>query len=681
MNRKVRRVAIAVLIAGSAEFASSQIPSDQLMVPPADAEKFAVISAAGQHGTSARWKGENGRLLMRESVLLRGMVWEQDATIHLGPNGQPDRISIRGVTPTGDAAESFAVSDGEARWQTPVDKGANAYDGRSFYLPQGGPAITMALLAEKLYAAPGHKLSLLPGGEARLVRLSDSIVGEGTTRKAVTVFSIEGLSISAQPVWLDENGKFFGIVDVIAILPERHAGDFLKLQKAQNDALAEQAAGLAHRFGALARTPVAITHVQVFDSEAGRFLKDETVVADKGLITVVAASGTVSPPPNAKVINGDGMTLVPGLWDAHMHVGDDATGPMLLSIGVTSIRNPGADVAPTIARAKRIARGDLLFPTVFSSVLIDGKGPLMAQGCVAVSSAAEAIAAVQMAKANGFTGVKFYGSMKPEWLIPAIAEAKKTGLHVHGHVPATMRPADVIAAGYDEITHINMLMMQIMPDEVVNHSNGIQRFEGIGRYARNAAIDAEPMKSLIAEMVNKHIIVDPTLSAFEGILVPENGELSPAYAPFTGTMPPATERGFLTGGFAVPKDLTRSDYRASFGKLMALAAAVHRAGVPIVAGTDGSGLEIVRELELYVEAGLTPGEALQTATINPARLVHAATSTGSIAVGKKADFVLVDGDPSRRIGDLRHTVWVMSEGRLMNSDELRTAAGFTGRPH
>lgn len=114
---------------------------------------------------------------------------------------------------------------------------------------------------------------------------------------------------------------------------------------------------------------------------------------------------------------------------------------------------------------------------------------------------------------------------------------------------------------------------------------------------------------------------------------------------------------------------------------MALLAALHRANISLVAGTDGSGLEIVRELELYVEAGRTPAEALQTATINPARLVNAAASTGSIALGEKADVVLVDGDPGRHIGVLRHTVWLMSEGRLMNADELRAAAGFTGRPH
>jgi imidazolonepropionase-like amidohydrolase len=255
------------------------------------------------------------------------------------------------------------------------------------------------------------------------------------------------------------------------------------------------------------------------------------------------------------------------------------------------------------------------------------------------------------------------------------------GLHVHGHVPAGMRPAEAIAAGYDEITHINMVMMQAMPDDVVRVSNGIQRFEGPGRYARNVDIAAEPIKSLIQEMAAKHIVSDPTLVAFESLYVPENGELSASYRPFVGTLPPVTERSFLAGGFTVPAGLTRADYRASFRKLVTLAQALHKANVPIVAGTDGSGLEIVRELELYVEAGFTPAEALQTATINPARLVKADATTGSITVGKTADLVLVDGDPSKLIGDARHTVWVMSAGRLINADELRAAIGFSGPPH
>jgi imidazolonepropionase-like amidohydrolase len=101
--------------------------------------------------------------------------------------------------------------------------------------------------------------------------------------------------------------------------------------------------------------------------------------------------------------------------------------------------------------------------------------------------------------------------------------------------------------------------------------------------------------------------------------------------------------------------------------------------VPIVAGTDGFGIEIVRELEISVEAGLSTAQALAAATIVPARLVAQDGKTGSVKVGKTADLVLVDGDPSARIGDLRQTRVVMLDGKLLDADALRKAAGYSGR--
>jgi imidazolonepropionase-like amidohydrolase len=243
-----------------------------------------------------------------------------------------------------------------------------------------------------------------------------------------------------------------------------------------------------------------------------------------------------------------------------------------------------------------------------------------------------------------------------------------------------MRPLDAIKAGYDEITHINWIMMQAMPDSVIAVSNGIMRFEGPGRYAKDVDLDSAPIANIISTMAAKHIYSDPTMVAFEGLYVPENGDLSPAYAPFVGTLPPATERGFRLGGFAVPKDLTRADYRASWTKMVQLLGKMHKAGVPIVAGTDGYGIELVRELEIYVEAGFTPGEALAAATIVPAKLVGQDKNTGSIMPGKVADLVLVEGDPSKRISDLRQTRVVVLGGKLLDPDALRAAAGFSGRP-
>ncbi|MBS0362383.1 MAG: amidohydrolase family protein [Proteobacteria bacterium] len=319
-------------------------------------------------------------------------------------------------------------------------------------------------------------------------------------------------------------------------------------------------------------------------------------------------------------------------------------------------------------------------PHVYPSSLIDGKGPYTAQVANVATSQAEAIALVDKAKANGFTGVKFYGTFNPEWLPAAIAEAHKQGLHVHGHIPAGIRPLDAINDGYDEVTHINWIIMQAAPDEVIKVSNGIQRFQGPGRFGKDVDLDGKAMTDIVSTMAKKHIYSDPTMVAFEQLYVPDNGDLDPAYAPFVGTLPSATERGFRSGGFEVPKDLTRADFRKSWAKMVALLGRMHKAGIPIVAGTDGSGIELIHELEIYESAGFTPAETLAAATIVPARLLGVDGHTGSIKVGKTADLALVDGDPEARIGDLRHTRVVMLDGKLLDADSLRTAAGFSGRP-
>src|SRR6185436_6169723 len=172
-----------------------------------------------------------------------------------------------------------------------------------------------------------------------------------------------------------------------------------------------------------------------FDADATRFLPDQTVVVDKGVIAAVGVRASVPVPPGAQVIDGRGKTLMPGLWDSHMHVGDDFTGLQELSLGVTSVRDPGNDDVRTIERRTRAAAKQLLFPNVYASSLIDGKGPYTAQVANVATSQAAAVALVDTAKANGFVGIKFYGTLNKDWLPAAIAEAHKRGLHVHGHIP------------------------------------------------------------------------------------------------------------------------------------------------------------------------------------------------------------------------------------------------------
>ena len=258
---------------------------------------------------------------------LRGQIFEQDEVIHLGANGQPDRIAIRGVTPAGDSAESFDIANGKARWKTPIDAGEVAYDGKAQYSTYGGTFISNTYFAKSLFDAPGKQLTLLPGGTARLVKLVDVPVGAGATAKTVTVWLVEGVSNEPLPIILNPDGNFFGFVSAgISLLPEGYTGDLLKLQKAQIDAMAARNPAIKERFGKVSPVPVAFTHVTLFDSVGGKFLPDQTVVADKGKIAAVGSAATVKVPANARVIDGKGKTLSPGIWDAHMHVGSDLQG-------------------------------------------------------------------------------------------------------------------------------------------------------------------------------------------------------------------------------------------------------------------------------------------------------------------------------------------------------------------
>lgn len=650
-----------------------------LAVPPENAERFVLVSTAGEHGRAARWQDADGSTWYRESMNLRGQIFEQDVRVTNAPSGLPLSIVVRGFTPNGNAAESFAVEGGMARWQSQIDSGEAVAEQRRIYVPAGGPFLQTADLAERILAEPDHRMTLLPGGEARMEQIGTSILVEGASTREIQLWAINGVGLSPFPVWMD-GSKFYAIVSSVSLMPEGRVGYMAGLQQIQDEALAQRNPAFVERFGQMPGVPVAFENVRLYDSEEAVFRDGMTVVSDGRFIRAVGPSASTAIPANARRIDGSGKTLVPGLWDAHMHFGDDTTGPMLLSLGVTSARDPGADVVPALARLNRIATGQLLAPTPFTSVLIDGAGPLAAQGGVTVNSAEETVAAVQSAHGSGFRAIKFYSSMRPDWLRTGIAEAHRLGMHVHGHVPATMRALDAIEAGYDEITHINQLMMQALPDEVVNVSNGFARFAGPGRYARTVDLTAPPMTTLIDRMAADRIVSDPTLVAFEASYITDPGEVAPAYVAFLGTLPPIVERGARSGGWVPPADLTRADYRASFAKMVEMVEAMNRAGVPIVAGTDGSGMEIIRELELYVSAGMSTAQALQTATLRPARLVGADNATGSIAVGKEADMVLVDGDVSTDIGALRRTIWVMTDGRLIDADALREAVGFSGRP-
>ena len=659
---------------------SKPIPKEDLLKPPADAIRYVVVSEAGQHGSQWQWQLPDGRTAYRWSQELRGWITEMDQVTTFAPGETIAATTVRGVTMSGDAAEDFRVSNGRATWKTATDAGEAAAGG--WYIPAGGVGIANAPLINALAAAGDKGLDFLPSGKGRMTfDATQTIQGPGGPKKVQLAF-VSGILPSPYPVWLDENRRYFADISFISVIPAGYEGALKQLRDAQEAATAAAVAGVAKRFlSPAAKAPVLFDNVQQFDADKGTFLANRAVLARDGKIAAIGAAGSLKAPSGAQVIDGAGKTLVPGIWDSHLHIGDDWSVLSNVANGITSFRSPGTTFDRAVDATKRRANGSLLMGEPFISAIIDKKDPLAAQGAEVVSSEAEAIAAVRRIKDAGLWGVKFYTSMNPAWIAPAAAEAHRLGLHVHGHVPATMKPSEAVAAGYDELTHLNFVVMESMPRDVIDRANTRQRMEGPARYFKDVDLDAPLMAGFIADLAKRKTLVDPTIVIFEGMLTQDGGKPHPAYAPYMGIISPVIERSvFTAGGYPLIEGLTRDDYRKSYAKMVELVGRLHKAGVPIVAGTDGWGIELVRELEIYQQAGFTAAEAIQSATIIPARVVGADKRTGSIAVGKEADMVLVDGDPSTDLGALRRVVTVVSDGYVMDADELRTAAGFGGRP-
>ena len=651
------------------------------MTPPAGARHYTISSTAGKHGDIWSWKQPDGKIAYRMSMSLRGWVTEDDQVTTLGVDGRPTAIAVRGYTDSGDATEDFNVdANGVAHWKTVVDSGSAPFGGKR-YNSDGGPWLAGEKDIEALVAAGDKGVDLLPSGHATMTIGQPVQIDGPQGPKTVKLAFVKGYGFSPRPFWLDGDNKFFGNAGVISLLPEGYEKAGPKLKEIQDKATADMVRDVAHRFLSPAnKTPTLVDHVLMFDSVAGRYLPDRAVLIADGKVAAVGAGGSIKAPAGAMVIDGRGKTILPGLWDAHQHVGGDWGLLQNLATGMTNYRSPGSMIDEALSINKRRAAGDLLAPDGKISVIIDRKDPLAAQGALTVTSAAETVAAVDKVKKAGLWGIKFYTSMNPAWIAPGAAEAHKLGLHVHGHIPAGMRPLDAVRAGYDEVTHINFIMMQAMPQEVVDKANTAARLEGPAKYGKDVDLDSPQMKSFYAELAKRGTIIDPTLSVWEPLMTSDGTSISPEYAPFADVAPPSVARGWKIGGYPLFGGLTRDDFRKSFDKMVGVVGRLHKAGVRIVAGTDGYGLELVRELELYEQAGLTNAEAVQTATIVPARMTGMDARVGSIAKGKTADIILVEGDVSKDVRNLRHVKTVFLDGYRLDGDALREASGLSGMP-
>jgi imidazolonepropionase-like amidohydrolase len=551
------------------------------------------------------------------------------------------------------------------KWSNGAESGSSK-DDKALYVSMYGPPEETAAIARALLKAPGHKLALLPAGEGSIRKLGELTV-DG---QHLTAYDIYGFGFSPAAVWLDDKNELFATASSwLSVIVEGHDSAIPQLIKAQDewhDAAARQTARrLTHK---PAGGGLVITNARLFDPVTRKLIPNATIVVRGN--TIESISGPDVPP--FEHIDAKNRVVIPGLWDMHTHNTDD-DGALNIANGVTSVRDLGNDIDTVLGLQKKWQSGEAVGPRIVLAGIVDGSGPYAGPTKMLVDNEEQARAAIDTYASKGFEQIKIYSSVKPE-LVPVMAQyAHSKGLRVSGHIPAFMRAEEAVRAGYDEIQHVNMLMLNFMPDVKETQT----RLRLTAPAERSASIDLKSaeVKAFIDLLRERHTVVDPTLGVFEGSYVARKGTMSPVLAGAADRLPPQVRRGALTGGLPVPEGKDQT-YRDSFANMMRMVRMLYDAGVPIVAGTDGmAGFALHRELELYVQAGIPAPEVLRIATLGAATVMHRDERLGSIAPGKLADLVIVDGDPTANISDVRKVRTVVKDGVVFDAGEVGEAIG------
>lgn len=605
----------------------------------------------------------------------RGRGPSYDLRIALDGRGAPSSVEVGGVDYFKNRIdERFAAAGGSARWKNDAESGEQAAAPGAFYLPIYATAAMKALVVAAALRTPDRTLALLPSGRCSVERAGEARLNANGTSKTVQLYAIEDLYYEPEYLWLDEGGAFFAsVTPSSSILPDAWAGSAAELARIQEEARAKRGAGLARRLAHRPAGGLAFTGARLFDAERGTVVERTTVVIAGNLIAAVGADGQVAIPAGAEVIDAKGRMLLPGLWDMHVHT-DQGDGLLHIGLGVTTVRDLGNDTDSMLATRKQWDAGTLIGPRLILGGLLDGPGDLTSPLGLVVDTEAQARAAISRLKQHGYEQIKIYSSIRPA-LVPAIAAAThENGMRLSGHIPAQMKAEQAVRAGYDELQHLNMLFLNFYDD--VKETRTPARFTEVAERAADFDLSSEKWSAFVGLLLERRTVIDPTATIFESMFTDRPGALPERWKLVAPRLPVQIQRGLRSAGGLPAAGEKDARYRASFAKGLELIGSLHKSGVTIVAGTDGApGFDLHRELELYVQAGIAAPAVLQIATLGAARVMKREAQLGSIAVGKLADLILVDGDPTRQIGDIRNVEVVVKDGVRYDAAELLNAAG------
>lgn len=537
--------------------------------------------------------------------------------------------------------------------------------GENFFDIQGYAPVSVQMMLVRYWHAHGRpqSLKILPQGELQIQEQQEpddfTIAGKKLQLHKIT---IRGLIWGMESLWVDQKDHLIALVSIDAemdhfeaIADGYEAGLPAFVTSAARDGMANLAK-VASRFSTQMPAVTAIVGGRLIDGTGKAAVENSVVILKDGKIAAAGPADSTPVPEGAQVIDAHGKSVLPGLWEMHAHFEQVEWGPIYLATGVTTARDVGNEREFIVAVRDAIAVGKGIGPRLVMAGVVDGTSQF-SLGIIRVDTPEQALAEVQKYKSEGFQQIKIYSSVKPEILKIVTAEAHKLGMTVTGHIPIGMNAMEGVEDGMDQINHVSYLTA-VMADPKT----------------KTVTEDSPESQKVLKLLLEHHTVVDPTLALMEIITHPDNQSIS-SFEPGFSKLAPELQEALGTMGTPAQNSAQAEE---RFKAMLETVRILHKASVPIVAGTDQAvpGYSVDREIELYVKAGFTPMEAIQAATLVPARAMNMEKDSGTIEAGKRADVILIDGNPLENISDIRKVSTVFAGGRMYQPGPLWESVGF-----
>ncbi len=581
----------------------------------------------------------------------RGGRLQVSSSMRLGPDLTPIEFGVKGKSYRFVNVDAAVTVAGGVATVTNLGETKTFEAPRRFFTAQSYAPLSARALLVRYWERNGKPatLAVLPGEPARDVRIKyigNDTVDAGGKKMALRRFSIDGIVWGRETVWLDGSDRFAAIVSRVHILPLEAVREDLKtaLPQLQAAAIRDRLADLVSMkrdIGAVQAGAFAFTGARVIDGSGRPPIDDATVIVRDGRIEAVGPRASTTVPRGTRVLDVKGQTIAPGLWDMHAHAAQIEWLPAYLAAGVTTIRDMGGETPFLTAIS---GTDDILKPQFLLAGLVDGDGA-GGFGATIAGTPAQGRDAVDHFKKLGFQQMKLYSLLQPDVVSAITARAHEVGMTVTGHVPTSLGLVKAVEAGMDQVAHLPI--------------------NGDPRSAQNQAT--------IAMLAKRKVVFDPTLPWNELLGHAPETPLE-SFEPGFAHAPPA----LLANYRSVKNDTDAATAKRRVRDSQTMVKALYDAGVPIVAGTDGAlpGYSLLRSIEMYVEAGMTPMQAIESATRVPAESMGLAKEAGTIEPGKRADMIVLNADPLAQISNIRKLRWVVANGRVLEPGKLWAAAGF-----